>query len=469
MINLEVLEQWLESQPENEHIEFKAAKDQFNLEKLLTYCVALSNEGGGYLVLGVSDKAPRKVLDTQAFLNLSDLKLRILDQLHFRVEIVELAHPDGRVVVIEIPSRPTGHPNHYKGTYLMRAGESLVPMSQDQLKRIFSEGEPNWFMQTAKAELCAAEVIALLDSQTFFDLLKQPYPTTQNEVLAKLLSSQLINSKNGQWTITNLAAITLAKQLDLFSPELSRKAPRFIIYDGVNKLHTKEDRIFNQGYAVCFQYLLDFVHSSAPQNYYVEEVVRDEVKMFPKQALRELIANALVHQDMQVSGTSVMIEMYTDRVEISNPGLPSIKVERFIDEDRSRNEILANLMRRLHICEEKGSGIDKVIYAAEVYQLPAPDFRVGQTKTTSVLFAHKNFSQMNKVDRIRACYQHACLQYLSNKQMSNQTLRERFNLGESKGATVSLIIGETKAEGLIKADASDTNSTRYARYLPFWA
>ena len=78
MINLEVLEQWLENQPENEHIEFKAAKDQFNLEKLLTYCVALSNEGGGYLVLGVSDKAPRKVLDTQAFLNLSDLKLRIL-------------------------------------------------------------------------------------------------------------------------------------------------------------------------------------------------------------------------------------------------------------------------------------------------------------------------------------------------------------------------------------------------------
>jgi ATP-dependent DNA helicase RecG len=237
----------------------------------------------------------------------------------------------------------------------------------------------------------------------------------------------------------------------------------------VDKLHTKEDRTFNQGYAACFEYLVDFVHSSAPKNHYVEEVVRDEVKMFPRQALRELIANALVHQDMRISGASAMIEMYADRVEISNPGLPSIAVERFIDEYGSRNEILADLMRRLHICEEKGSGVDKVIYAAEIYQLPAPDFRVGQTRTISVLFAHQDFSEMSKTDRVRACYQHACLQHLGNKRMSNQTLRERFKLGESKAATVSLIISETKAEGLIKADASDSNSTRYARYLPFWA
>ncbi|CZH00969.1 TPA: MloB [Legionella pneumophila subsp. pneumophila] len=469
MITLELLEQWLENQPENENIEFKAAKEQFNLEKLLMYCVALSNEGGGYLVLGVSDKPPRKVLDTQAFLNLSDLKIRILDQLHFRVEVVELFHTDGRVVILEIPSRPTGHPNHYKGAYLMRAGESLVPMSQDQLRRIFSEGEPNWFMRSAKSDVSSSEVIALLDSQAFFDLLKQPYPTTQEEVLSKLSGNQLITAKNGGWIITNLAAITLAKQLDLFSPELNRKAPRVVIYDGLDKLHTKDDRVFNQGYAVCFENLVNFIHSSAPQNHYIEEVLRDEVKMFPRQALRELIANALVHQDMQMSGTSVMIEMYSDRVEISNPGLPSINIERFIDEYRSRNEILADLMRRFHICEEKGSGIDKVIHAAELYQLPAPDFRVGQTRTTSVLFAHQDFAKMSKADRVRACYQHACLQYLSNKRMSNQTLRERFKLGESRAATVSLIISETKAEGLIKIDASDTNSTRYARYLPFWA
>ena len=164
-----------------------------------------------------------------------------------------------------------------------------------------------------------------------------------------------------------------------------------------------------------------------------------------------------------------MIEMYGDRIEISNPGIPPIKVERFIDEYRSRNEQLADLMRRFGICEEKGSGIDKVVSAAEMFQLPAPDFRVGDTRTTAMLFAHQDFADMSKKDRVRACYQHCCLLYVSNRRMSNQTLRERFRLSESQAATVSLIIGATKEAGSIKADESESISTRYARYLPFWA
>ena len=191
--------------------------------------------------------------------------------------------------------------------------------------------------------------------------------------------------------------------------------------------------------------------------------------MFPKQALRELIANALIHQDFLATGASVMIEMFTDRVEISNPGLPPIKVERFIDEYRSRNEQLADLMRRFGICEEKGSGIDKVINAAEVYQLPAPDFRVGETRTTAILFAHQKFADMSKVDRVRACYQHCCLLYVSNQRMVNQTLRERFGFDESKNVVVSQVISATKEAGFIKVDEYASTSTRYARYLPFWA
>lgn len=148
--------------------------------------------------------------------------------------------------------------------------------------------------------------------------------------------------------------------------------------------------------------------------------------------------------------------------------MPPIRVERFIDEYRSRNEQLANLMRRFGICEEKGSGIDKVIVASEVYQLPAPDFRVGEVRTTAILFANQNFDEMSQSDRVRACYQHCCLRYLCNQKMSNQTLRERFSLNKSKVATVSLIIGATKEVGLIKQDNSESMSTRYARYLPFW-
>lgn len=299
--------------------------------------------------------------------------------------------------------------------------------------------------------------------------MKMPYPTTRDAVLARLEQERLIERCREGWVISNLAAILLAKRLDAFSPELARKAPRVVIYEGTNKLVTRDDRPGTRGYAVAFEGLIDFVYSSAPLNRFVEQVIREEVKMFPRQAIRELVANAMVHQDFEATGQSVMIEMYADRLEISNPGLPPIQVERFIDEFRSRNERLAELMRRMGVCEEKGSGIDKVVHLSEVYQLPAPDFRTSETRTTAVLFAHQDFADMSRPDRVRACYQHCCLKYVSNQRMSNQSLRERFRLPESKVATASQVIGATKDAGLIKADEADTTSTRYARYLPYWA
>jgi len=469
MITLDLLNRWLTIPRENEHIEFKEAKQQYDKIKLLEYCVALANEGGGYLVLGVSNKPIRKIVDTQAFINIGEIKSYILSKLHFRVDVHELHHPEGRVLVFEIPSRPAGQPQHLNGTYLMRSGEELVPMTPDQLRRIFSEGESNWLALPAKVNVHAEEVIALLNTQMYFDLMKIPYPTMREGVLDRFAKEGLIKAQGGCWVISNLAAILLAKRLDAFSPALARKAYRIVIYNGVDKINTQQDKYGTEGYAVGFEGLVDFIHSAAPQNRFIEQVVREEVKMFPKQALRELIANALIHQDFLVTGASVMIEMFSDRVEISNPGTPPISVERFIDEYRSRNELLADIMRRFGICEEKGSGIDKVVKAAEIYQLPAPDFRVGELRTTAVLFAHQDFSNMSKKDRIRACYQHCCLLYISNKSMSNQTLRERFKLPESAAATISLVIGETKEAGLIKSDDTKSSSTRYARYLPFWA
>jgi ATP-dependent DNA helicase RecG len=472
MITLDTLNQWLIAPAENENLEFKEAKEQFDTGKIMRYCVAIANEKGGYLVLGITDKKPRRVVGTQAFsttAELNKIKEMVSQKLQIRVNTTELNHPEGRVLVFEIPSRPDGYALNFDGTYLMRAGEGLMPMTPDQLRRIFAEGQPDWFLQYAKENASADEVVALLDTQTYFDLLKLPYPTTREGVLERLSGEGLIVKALQDWSITNLAAILLAKQLDAFPLALARKAPRVVIYSGINKLQTREDMQGNKGYAVGFEGLVNFVHSAAPQNRSTEQVVREEVKMFPKQALRELIANALVHQDFLATGASVMIEMYDDRIEISNAGLPPISPDRFIDEYRSRNERLADLMRRLGICEEKGSGIDKVVNASEVYQLPAPDFRVGECRTTAVLFAHQNFSVMSKTDRIRACYQHCCLMFVSNKRMSNQSLRERFGSSEAKPATVSLVISATKEAGLIKADESETNSTRYARYLPYWA
>ena len=470
----DLLEQWLADSVETEHLEFKEAKQQFDTTNLLKYCVALANERGGYLVLGVSNDQPRRVVGTKAFPSeqaINSIKARIVAKLQIRVDVDEVNHDDGRVLIFTIPSRPIGQAIHLDGAYWMRAGESLIAMTPDMLKRIFAENDQDWFLQPARSGASHEEVIALLDTQRYFELLDLPYPTSRDAVLERLQSEEFISTTEESWDITNLAAILLAKRLDAFSSALARKAPRVVIYEGTNKLQTRTETPSLCGYAVDFATLVDFVHSSAPQNRFIEDAVRDEVKMFPEQALRELIANALIHQDFQETGSSVMIEMYTDRVEISNPGKPFINVDRFIDEYRSRNEQLAGVMRRFGICEEKGSGIDKVINAAEIFQLPAPDFRAGETRTAAVLFAHQEFSDMGRADRVRACYQHCVLQYVSNQQMSNQSLRQRFGLDDtpSSSATASQVITAAKNAGLIKSDSEESGSMRYARYLPGWA
>jgi len=130
--------------------------------------------------------------------------------------------------------------------------------------------------------------------------------------------------------------------------------------------------------------------------------------MYPEMAIRELVANTLIHQDFKTTGINPMIEIFPDRIEFTNPGLPLITTNRFIDEYQSRNEILASFMRRIGICEEKGSGIDKVIFNAELYQLPAPDFQVQEKHTKSIMYSFKELNDMDKNDKIRATYQHAC-------------------------------------------------------------
>jgi len=248
-----------------------------------------------------------------------------------------------------------------------------------------------------------------------------------------------------------------------------RKAPRVVVYTGTSKLETRLDQTNLKGYAVGFQGLVHFVMSQLPQNEIVEAAIRRGVKLLPEIAMRELVANALIHQDFTISGTSMMIEIYTDRVEISNPGEPMVPVERFIDGYESRNEDLAGIMRRLGICEEKSSGIDRVVNQAEAYQLPAPDFHTVYQRTAVTIYGPRDFEQMDRSTRIRACYQHCALRWVVSERMSNQSLRERFGLTEGKSAIISQVIAATVEAGLIKPDERVGASRRFARYLPFWA
>lgn len=418
--------------------------------------------------MGVSDKKPRPVVGSQAFQNTVDTADRLFLAVGFRVEVEAVQHDDGRVVVFTIPPRPRGSAYHLDGKYLMRSGESLRPMSEDRLRAIFAEGQPDWIEQPSLSGLDAAQVVEALDTQTFFELLKLPYPTTQEGVLEKLIQERLVDRDASGFSIRRLGGLLLAKRLDQF-PDFARKAPRVIVYAGPSKLETRIDQIGQRGYAVGFQGLVDFVMARLPQNEVIEHALRQKVKLLPEIAIRELIANALVHQDLTIGGMSPVIEVYSNRVEISNPGEPVVPVERFIDGYQSRNERLADLMRRMSICEERSSGIDRVVELAETYQLPAPDFRAAHRRTVAIIYGQKPFDEMDREGRIRACYQHCALKFVLSERMTNQSLRERFGLGESKQATVSQIIAATIEAGWIKQDATAGESRRYARYLPFWA
>ncbi|MCY2994519.1 MAG: putative DNA binding domain-containing protein [Planctomycetota bacterium] len=462
------IDRWRQARSEHERLEFKEAKAQFDNRKLYEYCVALANEGGGYLLLGVADKPPRPVVGTQAFNDPVAMTEKLFNAIGFRVDIEEVSHPDGRVLVFHIPSRPRGTAYHLEGKYLMRAGGSLVAMSEDQLRRIFAEGEPDWLEEHTQAGMDAQQVVDLLDTQAFFELLKLPYPTDRAGVMDRLTHERLVDEADGAYAIRRLGGLLLAKRLEDF-PDLARKAARVVVYTGTSKLETRLDQTGTKGYAAGFQGLVGFVMNQLPQNEVVEDAIRKEVKLVPDIVIRELVANALIHQDLTIPGTSVMVEVYSNRVEISNPGEPVVPVERFIDGYQSRNERLADVMRRMGICEEKSSGIDKVVRAAEVYQLPAPDFHAGYRRTIVTIYGPKDFEAMDRNDRIRACYQHCALKWVMTERMTNQSLRERFTLPESKSAVISQIIAATIDAGLIKPDQSVGSSKKFARYLPFWA
>ena len=198
-------------------MEFKEAKASYSLEKLNACCVAIANEGGGHLLLGVADNPPRPVVGSQAFPDLVETADRLFRALGFRVNIEEVPHPDGRVVVFQVPSSPLGTAYHLDGKYLMRSGETLAPMSEDRLRAIFAEGQPGWLEEPALKGLGPQAIVDLLDTQAFFDLLKQPYPSTRAAVIERLVA-------DGWWTAL-ATATRFAVSAACCSPRASMRSP----------------------------------------------------------------------------------------------------------------------------------------------------------------------------------------------------------------------------------------------------
>lgn len=443
----------------------------------LSNAAALNGKETAYIVWGIADDthavAGTDFLPATARKGNQELESWLVQMLSPRLHIrFHVDQVDGRrVVVLEIPAA-RDRPTAFAGRELVRVGSvrrSLTdnPEMERALWRCF-ERTP-FERQIAVTDLDGAEVLRRLDFPGLFERLGRDLPTDQPAILAALAAEDLIRRNDaGRWDITNLGAILIARDLTQF-PTVARKALRLIIYGGKNRISTEREQEGRKGYAIGFEGLMTFLLALLPRNEVIGAATRRDVPMYPDLAIRELIANALIHQDFAVTGAGPMVEVFSDRIEVTNPGAPLGDVRRLLDQPpRSRNEALAAFMRRIGLCEERGSGVDKVVFETERYQLPPPQWASVDGFSRAVLFAHKELREMDKDERIHACYLHACLKREQRELMTNASLRERFGIEEHNASTASRLIREALDARVIKPFDPEQGK-RNARYLPFWA
>lgn len=382
-----------------------------------------------------------------------------------------VAHPEGPVVLLEIPAA-TGAPVAFNGVPYIRIGSATPKLTDypDRYQQLIERLQPyRWEQGIARQYVGGDDVLTLLDYSQYFRLTQQPLPDNRVGIFDKLEADRLIARDVGdRWNITNLGAVLFAARLGDFDSALARKAVRFVAYGGKNRAAAVTHRLDGQkGYAVGFEGLVDYVNNLLPKNEHIGAALREARPLFPGLAIRELVANALIHQDMTVTGAGPQIELFEDRLEISNPGATLVKPDRMIDlPPRSRNEALASLMRRMRMCEEQGSGLDKVVQACEVFQLPAPLFRAESNATQVVLYGPRSFAEMTQDERVRACYFHAVLKFLSGDKMKNASLCGRLGIASRNAAQATAVINKALDAGLIRV--ADAEHPR-AGYVPHWA
>lgn len=479
---IQLIEELTALPTETEWLEFK--QNNSDPDQIGEYVSALANSAAlfgrkqSYLVWGV-DNGTHELIGTkfyprEARVGNEELENWLLRLLNPRIDLRfhEADTGNKHVVMLEVPAAPN-QPVSFKKVKYIRVGSYTkrlhdYPEKERALWRLFDQS--TFETGAAKDRVTADEVLESIHYTKCFSMLGQPLPDNREAILRRLISENVVeHNEDNSFNITKVGAILFAQNLTDFDI-LKRKALRVIIYKGNNRVKTTREITGIKGYAVGFEGAIRYINDQLPQNEEIDQALRKEVRMYPEIAIRELVANALIHQDFNITGSGPMVEIFDDRMEISNPGIPLIDPLRFIDEPpRSRNEMLASLMRRVNVCEERGSGIDKVVSSVELFQLPPPDFRVAGSSTVAVLFGQRKFSQMTREERIRGCYQHACLLHVSGKTMSNSSLRKRLGIKDKNYPMASRIIRDSVDAGLIKSRGGGKGSRKDASYVPFWA
>lgn len=465
---------------ETEWVEFKV--NQKDPDEVGEYLSALANSAAlcekafAYVVWGIEDNNHEIVgtnFDPKSEKvgneELENWLLRLLKP-SVQFSFYQVSIDAKRVVVLEIPK--TFHsPVQFKGQEFIRIG------SYKRRLRDFPEKERllwRTFQQIpfeeciAEEKVADSEVLQWLDYPAYFELLEQPLPESRNRILESLASDRLVErNTGGGWNIFNLGLMLFARRLD-HSANLRRKPMRVIQYANDSRIETVREQVGVKGYASGFEGLISYIAGLLPSNEVIKNGLRKKIDRYPELAIRELIANALIHQDFSISGSGPMVEIFEDRIEVTNPGAPLVDIQRLVDSPpRSRNESFASFMRRIGICEERGSGWDKVVLLCEQHKLPVPLVEVSGENTQVVLFGERAFADLSKAERVRAMYFHACLRHVNRQYLDNSSVRERFGIAEHNSASASRLISEAIDEGVIVPDDPSTGP-KFRRYAPWW-
>lgn len=476
---VKLLERLVAEGVERPWLEFKV--NNIDPDEIGEYVSALANAAilagseRAFLVFGVEDGTHRLV-GTKVRLaalkrggeNFENWLNRVI-QPRLMLELVDFTHNNLQFSIISI--EPTyERPVKFNGAEYIRVGENKRRLSdhpEHERALWMATGRRKFESAIALPNVTKEEVFARLKVDPMFALANEPRPSDDDTIRKLVNQGLLIDNYEGRYDITNLGAILLAADVADF-PSIKGKAVRIIKYVGRDKSRSELEQEGRLGYAVGFSGMMKFLMGLLPKEEKYIAGIRRPVPAYPEAAIREIIANALIHQDFTITGAGPVVEIYDNRVEITNPGNSLIDTDRIIDERRSRNEKLAMAMRALGLCEERGGGLDKTLNEIEKIHLPAPDFISSENSMCVVLYGPRAFNEMTKADKQRACFHHCVLRWLMRDYMSNSTLRERFSLPQEEYQAVSAIIGEAVKLGRI-APADPNQGNRNAKYVPYWA
>lgn len=357
--------------PESTHIEFKAASGGFHFDDLVKYCVALANEGGGKIVLGVTDKRPRSVVGTNAFSEPGRTEAGLFERLGRQISVEEYRHQGNRVLIIHVPARLPGTAWHDRGAYWMRSGDALVPMSDERLRRIHAE-----VGQDFSAEICPVGRLSDLDPVAI-EILRQLWERKapgQNILLRSderiLADAELVIDSHPTWAAlillgTREALGRLLGQAEVIFEYRSNDAPG----------PAADRREFRQGALLTLDEIWRLVNLRNDLQHFQQGLFVWDVPTFDERAVREAVLNAVSHRDYRLGG-SVFIRQYPRRIEIVSPGgfPPGINEQNLIWEQNPRNRRIAEVLGKCGLVERAGQGFDLIYRACIQQSKPLPDF-----------------------------------------------------------------------------------------------